>query len=463
MLVHVRFVLQMECMFGERFYLIGDDPFFGLWNPSNGIPLDWSDGHIWSARLEVPMGKKVEFKFVLLRLSGEVHWQPGPNRVLLLDQVTTSMDPQASTVTVWEDWDFAGNQKISLEDEVAVSSASSVMQDEIQVPGPDCNCGTSDQSNKTGDNPELVHGDVDSGIISSTGQEDSESDSESNSGGMILVPGSDPVKAVTQPELVQGDVDSGIVSSSGQEDESDSESNSGGMILVPGLDPVKAVTQPELVQGDVDSGIISSTGTEGSESDSESNLGGMIAVPGLNPVKAVTQPELVQRDVDSGIISSTGQEDSESDSESNLGGMIAVPGSNPVKAVTQPELVQGDVDSGIISSTGPEGSESDSESNLGEMIVVPGLNPVKAVTQEDDLIDPLETGDINYSLVKEITIDEYEDRSYKGKDEASLKNTSSEEVIVEPTTASILINDLQSGLRALQGFFSSLGFDFNQT
>ncbi|XP_078178452.1 carbohydrate-binding-like fold isoform X3 [Carex rostrata] len=321
MLVHVRFVLQMECMFGERFYLIGDDPFFGLWNPSNGIPLDWSDGHIWSARLEVPMGKKVEFKFVLLRLSGEVHWQPGPNRVLLLDQVTTSMDPQASTVTVWEDWDFAGNQKISLEDEVAVSSASSVMQDEIQVPGPDCNCGTSDQSNKTGDNPELVHGDVDSGIISSTGQEDSESDSESNSGGMILVPGSDPVKAVTQPELVQGDVDSGIVSSSGQEDESDSESNSGGMILV----------------------------------------------------------------------------------------------------------------------------------------------PVKAVTQEDDLIDPLETGDINYSLVKEITIDEYEDRSYKGKDEASLKNTSSEEVIVEPTTASILINDLQSGLRALQGFFSSLGFDFNQT
>ncbi|KAF3334125.1 Glucoamylase [Carex littledalei] len=372
MLVHVRFVLQKECMFGERFYLVGDDPLFGLWDPSNGIPLDWCDGHIWSARLEVPMGKKVEFKFVLLRLSGEVHWQPGPNRVLLLDWATTSTNPQASTVTVWEEWDSAGNQTISLEDEVAVSSVSSVMQDEIQVPGPDCNGGISDQSNKTGDNPELVQGDVDSGIISSTGPEGSESDSESNSGGMIFVPG---------------------------------------------LNPVKAVTQPELVQGDVDSGIISSTGPEGSESNSESNSGGMIFVPGLNPVKAVTQPE----------------------------------------------LVQGDVDSGIISSTGPEGSKSDSESNSGGMILV----PVKAVTQEDDLIDPLETGDRNYSLVKEITIDDYEDRSYKGKDGArNLKNTSSEEVIGEPTTASILrneSNDLPWGQKALQGLFSCLGFDLNQT
>jgi Starch binding domain len=54
MLVRVRFVLQKECNFGERFYLIGDDPLFGLWNPSNGIPLDWSDGHVWSAQLVRP-------------------------------------------------------------------------------------------------------------------------------------------------------------------------------------------------------------------------------------------------------------------------------------------------------------------------------------------------------------------------------------------------------------------------
>jgi Starch binding domain len=54
MLVRVRFVLQKECVFGERFYLVGDDPLFGRWNPSNGIPLDWSDGHIWSAQLVRP-------------------------------------------------------------------------------------------------------------------------------------------------------------------------------------------------------------------------------------------------------------------------------------------------------------------------------------------------------------------------------------------------------------------------
>lgn len=50
-LVHVRFVLQKKCVFGERFYLVGDNPLVGCWDPSNGMPLDWSDGDIWSAQL----------------------------------------------------------------------------------------------------------------------------------------------------------------------------------------------------------------------------------------------------------------------------------------------------------------------------------------------------------------------------------------------------------------------------
>jgi Starch binding domain len=72
------------------------------------------------------MGKKVEFKFVLVNISGEVHWQPGPNRVLLLDQAT-SLNSQANTTTIWEDWDSA------LEEEVAKSADVRVMQNEIEV------------------------------------------------------------------------------------------------------------------------------------------------------------------------------------------------------------------------------------------------------------------------------------------------------------------------------------------
>ncbi|KAJ3703403.1 hypothetical protein LUZ61_007108 [Rhynchospora tenuis] len=219
-LVHVRFVLQKECMFGERFYLVGDDPLFGLWDPSNGVPLDWSNDHIWSVQLEdVPISKKVEFKFVLVNISGEVQWQPGPNRILLLDQVMASTNSQASTITVWEDWDSAGSQTISLEDDVPVSTEATVMQDEIQVHGPDqtnekdeievhgpdqtnkkdeIEFHGPDQTNKTSNNSESTQEDANSGNISKNRLESSEPDRESHSEGMSLVPGLNPETTFSQ-------------------------------------------------------------------------------------------------------------------------------------------------------------------------------------------------------------------------------------------------------------------------
>lgn len=46
--VRVRFVLQRECSFGQQFFLTGEDPMFGSWEPSAAIPMDWSEGHIWT-------------------------------------------------------------------------------------------------------------------------------------------------------------------------------------------------------------------------------------------------------------------------------------------------------------------------------------------------------------------------------------------------------------------------------
>ncbi|KAJ4751254.1 Carbohydrate-binding-like fold [Rhynchospora pubera] len=227
-LVHVRFVLQKECMFGERFYLVGDDPLLGLWDPSNGIPLDWSNDHIWSAQLQdVPIGKKVEFKFVLVGLSGEVQWQPGPNRILLLDQVITNTSSKASTITVCEDWDSAGNQTISLDD-VAVSAEATVMQEEIEVSGPD-------QTSKTSENPESTQGDANSGIISNTRLEGSEPDRENHSEGMSSVSEpdreshSEGMSSVSKPDRESHSEGMSSVS------EPDRESHSEGISLVPGL------------------------------------------------------------------------------------------------------------------------------------------------------------------------------------------------------------------------------------
>nr|CAD1834515.1 unnamed protein product [Ananas comosus var. bracteatus] len=48
---HVKFVLHKECLFGQRFLLVGDDPNISSWDPSKAIPLEWSDGHVWTIEL----------------------------------------------------------------------------------------------------------------------------------------------------------------------------------------------------------------------------------------------------------------------------------------------------------------------------------------------------------------------------------------------------------------------------
>lgn len=103
--VHVKFQLQKECMFGEKFLLVGEDPMIGLWDPSNAIPLDWSEGHTWSVELDVHIDLTMQYKFILKRSTGEIVWQPGPDRIFKTWE-------SSSSVVIAEDWENAGAQKI---------------------------------------------------------------------------------------------------------------------------------------------------------------------------------------------------------------------------------------------------------------------------------------------------------------------------------------------------------------
>ncbi|KAF8397310.1 hypothetical protein HHK36_016223 [Tetracentron sinense] len=107
-IVHVKFQLQKECLFGEQFFLVGDDSIFGLWDPSSAIPLDWSDGNVWTVELDIPIGKSILFKFMLKGITGEISWQPGPDRVFQTWE-TKNM------IIVMEDWENAEVQKITEE------------------------------------------------------------------------------------------------------------------------------------------------------------------------------------------------------------------------------------------------------------------------------------------------------------------------------------------------------------
>lgn len=113
--VRVKFQLQKECPFGDRFLIVGDDPILGSWNPSEAIPFNWSEGHIWSLLLELPVAKSIQYKFLLKKSTGEVLWQPGPDRSLQAWETK-------NVIGVTEEWDNAEAQKISEEQQVTAEN-----------------------------------------------------------------------------------------------------------------------------------------------------------------------------------------------------------------------------------------------------------------------------------------------------------------------------------------------------
>ncbi|KAL2492234.1 Carbohydrate-binding-like fold [Abeliophyllum distichum] len=107
--VYVRFKLQKECRFGQQILIVGDNPIFGFWDPSDAVPLHWSDGHVWNVELDIPSDTLLKYKFILEADTETNLWQPGPNRNLETWE-------KGKTITVFEDWDDPQLQKITEEE-----------------------------------------------------------------------------------------------------------------------------------------------------------------------------------------------------------------------------------------------------------------------------------------------------------------------------------------------------------
>lgn len=134
--VHVKFQLQKECSFGQQFLIVGDDPMFGLWDPSNAVPLNWSEGHVWSIELDMPCDKMIKYKFILKGgTDDDILWQPGTDRVLQTWETS-------KTITVSEDWENEELQIIEEEDPVydkltesLEDSAAMIVTENLPQPG----------------------------------------------------------------------------------------------------------------------------------------------------------------------------------------------------------------------------------------------------------------------------------------------------------------------------------------
>ncbi|KAL3622769.1 hypothetical protein CASFOL_031992 [Castilleja foliolosa] len=124
--VRVRFKLNKECTFGQQFVIVGDDPIVGSWDPSDGVPLIWSKGHVWTAEMDIPSGKVIKYKFILKGDGENILWQPGPDRVL----ETWFTD---KTITVFEDWDDPEIQNIVEEEIVANVKEESFVDSDLFI------------------------------------------------------------------------------------------------------------------------------------------------------------------------------------------------------------------------------------------------------------------------------------------------------------------------------------------
>ncbi|XP_047309626.1 uncharacterized protein LOC124913046 [Impatiens glandulifera] len=118
--VHVKFQLQRECSFGEQFYLVGDNLMLGNWDPQDALPLEWSEGHVWTLDLDIPVGETIQYKFLLKGDSSmDVIWQPGSDRIFKTWKCSNK-------IAVYEDWDDEFLQKIIEEEPVCINDESSM-------------------------------------------------------------------------------------------------------------------------------------------------------------------------------------------------------------------------------------------------------------------------------------------------------------------------------------------------
>lgn len=81
-LAAVTFEVQRHVDFGDRLCIVGDAEALGSWDPGNGVAMEWREGDVWTAEVELPLRESIEYKYIVKHEDArEVEWQPGENEV----------------------------------------------------------------------------------------------------------------------------------------------------------------------------------------------------------------------------------------------------------------------------------------------------------------------------------------------------------------------------------------------
>jgi hypothetical protein len=102
---------------GDRVFVVGNDPALGAWDPRRGVELQTSDDLFpaWAGHIRLPAGGDVEYKFVTIKADGSIEWEPGPNRTLSVPDSgrATVMSGEYGDTSV--NWTPAGHMDAAVE------------------------------------------------------------------------------------------------------------------------------------------------------------------------------------------------------------------------------------------------------------------------------------------------------------------------------------------------------------
>ncbi|CAD7695205.1 unnamed protein product [Ostreobium quekettii] len=100
-LAGVTFEVQRHVDYGDSLCVVGDAEALGGWDPCNGVVMEWREGDIWTAQVELPLKETIQYKYIVKHEDArEVEWQPGENEV-------HSVEAEGKVVDEWQRFDEA--------------------------------------------------------------------------------------------------------------------------------------------------------------------------------------------------------------------------------------------------------------------------------------------------------------------------------------------------------------------
>merc|ERR1711959_2273 len=79
--VKVTFKLPQRVKFGQEVVLVGDDKALGSWSVSKGKKLEWQEGDMWQATVDLPCDTSIQYKYAVSNIE-DTTWMQGNNFVV---------------------------------------------------------------------------------------------------------------------------------------------------------------------------------------------------------------------------------------------------------------------------------------------------------------------------------------------------------------------------------------------